>query len=239
MSVSDEQKKRQDKVREYIDQTEENLRVAINNGLFNEGNVQSIKWERDIQGLLSKARFLLKSNQIDVAENLQSTALATINDAISKSSRQWKFVNLYAGPIWLYLCFTLIAVSLFFYFQINGSIETKLNIDSTAVGAVAWGVIGSILRSLWKLKTSVGGLKHRKSFTVYYLSSPILGGILGGIIYLLILGGLVSVSNIDKPINGMPIIVFAALAGFNWEWAVGLFKKVEKLLDAGNTDDKK
>lgn len=239
MTAADDLDNQKKVVSKMIDETEGNLRVAINNGLFNENGVKSITWLKDIQALLNKARFLLKDNHVEVAENLQSTALAVINDAISKSSSKWKFVNLHAMPIWLYLCGTLVIIFLFFYFQINVSIESKLKIGSTFTYTITWGIIGSILRAFWKLKSSVGGLKHRKSFVNYYLSAPMIGGILGGIIYLIILGGLVSVSNIQQPVNGIPIMVFAALAGFNWEWAVRLFERVEKLLDTGSSDDKK
>jgi hypothetical protein len=78
---------------------------------------------------------------------------------------------------------------------------------------------------------TVNDRMYRNSFTIYFISVPFLGGIFGGIVYILIVGGLVSVTQGQITVtNPYAIIPFAAFAGFNWEWAIGIFRKIEDLL---------
>jgi len=93
---------------------------------------------------------------------------------------------------------------------------------------------------LWWLRFNVGRSNYRKGWRSHYISAPFLGGILGAIVYILIFGGLVSVSNQNfTPENAFAMILIAAFAGFNWEWAIKLFKKIEKVFDTGKDDKPK
>jgi hypothetical protein len=77
---------------------------------------------------------------------------------------------------------------------------------------------------------------YRNAYNIYFISVPFLGGILGAIIYLLLLGGLFALqggtqSGVSQiSINPLTIIPFAALAGYNWEWAINLFNRIGDFL---------
>lgn len=214
-------------VRELIDSTEIQLLVAINNGLFNQTQLEDSKPWTEIEDIVKDARHFLKAGNLEDAETQQSIALGHLQEALSKPNASWKFVNVHAGPIWIYLLGILVLEFLFFYTDLDTHIQNKLDISKDFVYVVAWGVLGGILRALWKIKTSVAMHKHKKSFRIYYLSSPFLGGIFGAITYLLILAGMVSINGPNSSTtNIIPILAIAAFAGFNWEWAVGLFQKI-------------
>jgi len=221
---------REKTIREYIDNTEIKLLTAISNGLFDQDGVGGKDaWEK-IENLLGEARASLEKKNFAEAETKQATALGYIHDALTKPKAYWRFVNVHAAPIWIYLLGVLVALFVFFYSDVDTMIQTKMGISEDVVFVVAWGVIGGVLRALWKLKKSVGGQKHKRSYRIYYLSSPFLGGIFGAITYLLIIGGLVSINGTNSPTSIIPILPIAAFAGFNWEWAVGLFNRIADIL---------
>lgn len=103
--------------------------------------------------------------------------------------------------------------------------------DVVGFYAVTWGCIGAVLRGLWYLKENVSKKTYRNAWNIYYLSAPFLGGILGAIVYFIIIGGIISVTTTNVNIqHSIPVILFATLAGFNWEWAVKLFEKIGEIL---------
>jgi len=71
---------------------------------------------------------------------------------------------------------------------------------------------------------------YQKSWNITFLSVPFIGGILGVFIFLIIYGGLTSISQSSDIQNPLPIFFFAGLAGFNWQWAINLFDKIGTLL---------
>ena len=117
-------------------------------------------------------------------------------------------------------------------------------IQETALHAATWGTVGAILRGIWFLKDKVSDRRYRNSFRIYLLSAPFLGGLFGAIFYFLLVAGLVIVAPIQAPdvlanqtstmsnatsapaVSSVTIIPFAALAGFNWEWAIMIFKRI-------------
>lgn len=221
-------------ISKLIDKTEVKLLTAISNGLFNQKGVGGEAAWTKIELLLGEARNLLEQNKLGDAETKQATALGYFNDALSKPNSYWRFVNVHAGPIWIYLVGILILEIFFFYSGLNTEIQNKLGISEDVVSVVAWGIVGGILRALWKIKTSVGGHRHKRTWRIYYLSSPFLGGIFGAITYLLIIGGLVSINGSNSPTNIIPILPIAAFAGYNWEWAVGLFSRIADIISVNS-----
>jgi hypothetical protein len=106
--------------------------------------------------------------------------------------------------------------------------------------AVTWGTIGAVLRGLWYLKDKTSSKLYRNAWNIYFLSVPFIGGILGAIVYFIIIAGLISVSATNVNIqHAIPVIVFAALAGFNWQWAVDLFRKLGDSLSPPPSVEKK
>jgi hypothetical protein len=145
----------------------------------------------------------------------------------------------------------------FYYFGDSIQLSKKLHVPDAAINAVAWGVIGAILRAIWFLKEKVDERGFRKSWNVYFISIPFLGGILGGVVYLIIFAGLVILtgpSNIptnttatagtianttaNPSISAIAIIPFSALAGYNWEWAIGVFNQIGERFPSKTTSTK-
>lgn len=127
-----------------------------------------------------------------------------------------------------------------------------MSITQDALYAATWGTVGSILRGLWFLKDKVTDRQYRNSFRIYFLTVPFLGALFGAILYFILLTGFLFVggsqlpSVLDQPAlpadstgsNSTPttstgvitsklaIILLATLAGFNWGWAIMIFKRI-------------
>jgi hypothetical protein len=129
-------------------------------------------------------------------------------------------------------------------------------IQEAALHATTWGTVGAILRGIWYLKDKVSDRKYRNSLRIYFLSAPFLGGLFGAILYFMIVAGLFIIAPAQAPaillnqtssepnatqtgsmtqtdttastgnVSSVAIIPLAALAGFNWEWAIIIFKRI-------------
>jgi hypothetical protein len=213
-----------------------------------------------IQEHLYNAREMLDKDDLALAERRTSSALHEYDKILYMTTFWWRFSNIYAGPIWIYLVGFLVAVLSFYIYFIDRYFVNILGLEQAAVHAATWGCIGGILRGMWYLKDKVSDRKYRKTWTIYFLSVPFLGGIFGAIIYLVIFAGVVALdietgpplsnqtgvsqSNVTDGIqageslnvaNPLAIIPFAALAGFNWEWAVILFKRIGDTFTQGES----
>ena len=111
----------------------------------------------------------------------------------------------------------------------------------------------NLLLHLWYVEEKVSDRRYRNSFRIYYLSAPFLGGLFGAILYFMLMAGLFIISPAQAPamlnqtssgsnaiqtgsttqattiaftgnVSIVAIIPLAALAGFNWEWAIMIFK---------------
>lgn len=232
-----------------IDQLDTQINTSAENGLFRSQNEVIIDKVKE-QMLLTRKN--LDTHQYSECETNLTVAIDLQARALYSTKRRWRFLHVYAGHIWIYLIAILVSIFAIYYFGLldcpgeNNSLTTQtigsnntsnskiqgstcaLNklFGSDVVGlyAVTWGCVGAVLRGLWYLKINVGRKQYRDAWIIYYLSVPFLGGILGAVVYFIIIGGLLTVTtNVDVK-QSIPIIVFAALAGFNWEWAVRIFK---------------
>jgi hypothetical protein len=189
--------------------------------------------------LMDTARQCLDKNDLPGTENNIFKVNREYSKRVDQVPFRWTFANIYAGYIWIYL--TLLLAAIFFIFSSGMDLETQLKVKDPAINATAWGVIGAVLRAMWFLKSKVDSRTYRKAYNVYFISVPFLGGILGAIVYLIILGGLFALQgNVQgQPnqitINPLTIIPFAALAGYNWEWAINLFNRIGDFLMEGTS----
>jgi hypothetical protein len=243
----DEVEQRRRKLLNEINRIDNWTSDAADNGLFEwldkkhrkaedkQGVLKEDAFER-IQRNLKKARQTLYEEDFSDAEYFTSLALHSYDKALYGASRLWRFSNMYAGPIWIYLIGFLIGVLSFYIYFIDAYFVNFHGIQQAAIHAVTWGCIGGILRGMWYLKDKVSDRRYRNSWRIYFLSVPFLGGIFGSIVYLVIVAGLAALnvptgppSDGGQPLtiaNPIAIIPLAALAGFNWEWAVILFKRI-------------
>jgi hypothetical protein len=90
-----------------------------------------------------------------------------------------------------------------------------------------------------KLKDNVREREYKNSWLIFFVSVPFLGGIFGALAYLILLAGILSLGvggNGSQGLNQIEIsrpeviIPIAALAGFNWEWAVKIFRRIGDLI---------
>jgi hypothetical protein len=144
-----------------------------------------------------------------------------------------------------------------------------VRIQDAALHAATWGTVGAILRGLWFLKDKVSDRRYRNSFRIYFLSAPFLGGLFGAIVYFILVAGLIVIAPGQAPAiltqnstasnatnqtgnttqadtadstgdeTTLAIIPIAALAGFNWEWAIMIFKRIgDSFKGEAEPDDK-
>jgi hypothetical protein len=258
-----------------IDASTSNL---IDNGLFDKRSTKLFgkKQEEDkkvqaemdtvfetIQVNLYTARKSLDNDDLPASEYYVAQALKAYDKALYTPSRIWRFSNVYAGPMWIYLIGFLLSVLAFYLIQLDTNIlglnPPGVRIQEAALHATTWGTVGAILRGLWFLKDKVSDRRYRNSFRIYLLSTPFLGGLFGAILYFLIVSGLFIIAPAQAPdilsnqtisepnatttttqtgsanqangtsgenVSTLAIIPLAALAGFNWEWAVMILKRI-------------
>ena len=223
-------------VRDQINRVDTKLNKASSNGLFKEV-VQNKETFENIQNILLEARKAIDDSHLSEAETKLSLANGKFNYALQSTPRHWRFSNLYAGYIWIYLIGFLVGIFIFYYFDFDGQLSQDNNFNQSAIYATTWGCIGSILRGLWFLKKRVDLKDYENSWAMTFLSAPFIGSILGVVVYLLIIGGLLSITQQNLDIkNIFAIIPFSAFAGFNWEWAIEQFKKLENVLGGSKKD---
>jgi hypothetical protein len=197
----------------------------------------------DIQKYLNEARTKLYDDDLSGSEYFTSKALRSYDQALYTPDRLWRFSNVYGGPMWIYLIGFLGAVLGFYFYQLDDNfLHLNVRIQEAALHATTWGTVGAILRGIWYLKDKVSDRRYRNSLRIYFLSAPILGGLFGAIIYFMIVAGLFIIAPAQAPallnqtssdtttptgsVSTVTIIPLAALAGFNWEWAVMIFKRI-------------
>jgi hypothetical protein len=248
-----------------INRIDNRANAAADNGLFDKQKekVPQDAFE-DIQNRLRGARNELYSGNFADSEYYTSLALRAYDKALYSTSRLWRFSNIYAGPVWIYLIGFLVAVLAFYWVQLDKNVLNlqPVKIQEAALHAATWGCVGGTMRGLWHLKDKVSDRKYRNSFRIYFLSVPFLGGLFGTIIYFIVMAGLFIIAptqavpilsnqtasapattatgtanqtNATHPsaakitgaqVLSLAIIPLSTLAGFNWEWAVMIFKRI-------------
>jgi hypothetical protein len=186
---------------------------------------------KDIQDNLYTARKSLDNDDLPTSEYYVAQALRAYEKALYAPSRIWRFSNVYAGPMWIYLVGFLISVLAFYAVQLDENfLNLHVSIQEAALHATTWGTVGAILRGLWFLKDKVSDRRYRNSFRIYLISTPFLGGLFGALFYFLIAAGLFIIAPAQAPsaenVSTLAIIPLAALAGFNWEWAIMILKRI-------------
>jgi hypothetical protein len=255
---TDEITRKRNIFRDSIDQIDLSVNVGAENGLFQEAKKRDKTLENifeDILNKLNEAKENLSKEKYPYAKTEKNISEATeyYSRALYAPNRTWRYVNMYGIYMWFYLIGILAAV-FFVFFYGSKPLTTGLGIDQAALNAAGWGVIAAVGRALWFLRGTVDENRYRKSWNLYFMSIPFIGGILGSIVYLIILGGLLAVSSpntittpttrnaitttIAKP-NPLAIIPFAALAGYNWEWAINILNRIGELVESKPPPDRR
>jgi dolichol kinase len=139
---------------------------------------------------LRKARKYLYASDLVECDYYTSLALRSYDKALYLTSRLWRFSNIYAGPIWIYLLGFLAAVLAFYLYQLDVNFlnlnPPGVSIQEAALHAATWRAVGAILRGLWYLKDKVSDRRYRNSLRIYFLRVPFLGGLFGAIVYFIL-----------------------------------------------------
>jgi hypothetical protein len=185
-------------------------RNLVDNGLFDEQKkafeekgIDPDKTFEDIQEYLNEARTKLYDDDLSGSELFTSKARRCYNKALYTPSRWWRFSNVYAVPIWIYLVGFLAAVLAFYIIQLDYNFlhlnPPGVRIQEDALHAATWGTVGGILRGLWFLKNKVSTRKYENSFRIYFLSVPFLGGLFGALIYFILIAGVFILAPTQTP----------------------------------------
>jgi hypothetical protein len=261
-------------LQEEIDQLDSRINTASENGMFgpNQKDVPADSFNK-IQNYLKTARKFLFEGNIADADYDTSLALHEYNNALYSTQKSWRFSNIYAGYIWIYLVAFLVAILAFYWAKVDAEVALfNVKIQNDALYAASWGAVGGILRGLWFLKEKVSERKYSNAYRIYFFSVPFLGGLFGAIMYFALLAGVFIVGaqlptfdmNAENntqaatdaetenntqaatdaetenntqaatdesdqsasPNTSWAFILFATLAGFNWEWAVAILKRI-------------
>jgi hypothetical protein len=146
---------------------------------------------------LKDARISLRNNNLEDSQSHLSHTIQLYSESLHSASRRWRFSNLYGGPIWIYLVGFLIVISVFYILNWDHLLIEEDNaplsgVDDAAIHAVTWGAVGGLLRGLWFLKDKVGDRRYRKSWKIYFISVPFIGGIFGALVYFVVVAGLLA-----------------------------------------------
>lgn len=205
------------------------ISTASENGLF---KTQDKIHPDSILKEMNDARINLGTNppNFPVVDHHLDLAAKNYFLAVNSTSKRWRFLNVYAGHLFIYIIGFLASIFLFYYLKVDTFFVNGMDVPHVAIDATIWGIIGGLLRGIWFLWKNVNARQYRNAWIIWFVSTPFLGGILGAIVYLIIEGGLLTISQQTQIVNPIVVIVFSALAGFNWEWAMGVLKKIEGLL---------
>jgi hypothetical protein len=197
---ADEVEQRRKKLLKEINRIDNWTNVAADNGLFDKQKKVGNGAFEDIQNKLKDARKYLYSDDLSNADFYASLALRAYDGALYSSSRIWRFSNMYAGHIWIYLIAFLAGVLAFYWYQLDSNfLNLHVRIQEAALHAATWGAVGGILRGLWYLKDKVSDRRYRNSFRIYFLSVPFLGALFGAILYFVLISGLFIIAPTQTP----------------------------------------
>jgi hypothetical protein len=227
--------------KERIDKFMVQFRAASENGLFyrrrefEKKGINPSKRVDDILTHIIKARSYLHEKDLASCEYSLARAEDLYFETVYTRSRSWRFNNVYAFHLWLYFM-----VMIFSIFTIYISLSEAGLIYRVEVGgeplvfgvfpilgaqAVIWGMVGGLLQDIWYLWRHVHNRDYRTTWIIQYYSAPFIGGILGAIVYIIIVAGLIV---LDTDTSGTPrdfvVMGLAAFAGWNWEWAIKRFE---------------
>lgn len=250
-----QKEQRYKKITQDIENIDDWANYSANNGLLKEveRRENSEQTRQDFECIyhhLQEARNFLDQDELEECVKTTSQARRCYLKALYSTSRRWRFFNLYAGHIWIYLISFLSLILAFYVINIDEFIMSGMdnitNFAEAAIHATTWGAIGGILRGLWYLKDKVSERKYKNSFGPYFLSVPFLGAIFGAVVYLIIVAGLLSLGSTEQsgdqqfPKINRPLVIIpiCAIAGFNWEWVVIIFQRIEEAFSPNKSSTK-
>ncbi len=192
--------------------------IAQEWGLFkgNDGKENSSR----ILACLEKTGASIATNDLTAANNALLQGRAVLNDA-QLSAPLWYIANNRFGL--LPILFT--AVSAIIAFEVVFQWIFKLSIAECVHNSAFLGLAGSVLKSLYWLQYQVNKGLLRPRWLTYFMIAPFVGVLLGGISSLIVNVGFKLAAGTSQGVPDWRTVgLFAAFAGFNWEWALEKFQ---------------
>lgn len=204
-----------------IEKLDGELRVASEGGLFVGKNEKAA----EILNKVKKARDYLSSNNLPGASRQIGEAEILLDVALRQATLCWRLKYIYNVPLFLYYVGILWLLSYIWY--LDAKSDTPMTLMYVPIWSIILGGLGSVLRGLWFLTFHVSKKQFRTHWTLAHISAPLIGGILGLLVYLLLLAGFISVSGETIPFvdNRLPMVM-AVLAGYNWEWVLDVVDRI-------------
>jgi len=204
--------------------------VASENGLFaeisKEGGSTCVE---QIWNLLKEAQEGVESNPVEAQHKL-GVARCRFDEAVEKAGLGWRIKYVYAIPIFLYLV-VLFIVFLFVWHYIDLYHQGSIVVFWVPAWSIVWGGVGSVLRGVYWLWYQVNRRLYKKYWLLWFLGAPIMGCILGGMMYLIFMSGYIAATQSSLTDEKLPMLL-CALAGFSWPWATDVIKKLTGIFGA-------
>lgn len=216
-------------VKDIVDQLnklQDALEISNENGLFkNNFNI----YEK-ILNYITEAHKEINNkppNTIE-ANNKFSLAFFEFNQVMNSTNFWWRFKYSFGGPIIIYFTLILVLISLTHIILPSQFIEVK--IFGVHCWAYVWGTIGSILQGFWWLWQHVSDRSLRKYWFVWFLLLPIIGAILGALMYLIFNAGFIAATGEVQLKSEIFPMLLSALAGFSCRWAIKCLNELTTLI---------
>jgi len=97
------------------------------------------------------------------------------------------------------------------------------------------GAFGGVIQGLYWLWYNVNRSIYRNTWATWFFECPIMGALLRGAVYLAFLVGLVATTLGTTLTNPGLAYVIAIVAGYNWDWAQRVLKKIADAFSSDNT----
>lgn len=211
-------------LKNQLDKLQDALEIANENGLLKD---DPTLYEKILNYIIEALQDLSKNDVIEARKKF-SLAYFEFNNSINSSSLWWRFKYSFGGPIALYLA--AILMSIFLAWVRFTPILLKAKILWVPSWAFLWGSIGGILQGFWWLWQHVSDRSLRKHWLIWYLMLPLIGAILGALMYLIFLAGFIAATGEVQLKSESFTMLLSALAGFSSRWAIQTLDKLTTII---------
>lgn len=203
-----------------LDEFSSEITTAQEWGIFGGPKFASDLLLAKIIDCLARARAADKTGDVGV----QLTAFLEAKDALSEAQRRrpvWYLANTRFGllPLAFTTFSTALGYGLIFWLCL------ALPFSQVTHHPAFWGLSGAVLKALYWLQFQINRGVLRPRWLAYFLVAPFIGILLGSVSALIVKVGFKLVDAGAPPLIDWRVIgLFAAFAGFNWEWALEKFR---------------
>lgn len=190
------------------------LECASENGLFKDREDKFKEILKECKEADSHQKFLSTYN--------------LFNQIVNSTSRKWRFTYEYGGPVIIY--FLLIIIGIFVAWSCFSNEILNSNLLLVPNWSFLWGALGGVLQGFWCLWQHVNDRCLRKNWFTWFLSLPIMGSVLGALVYLVYFAGFIISTGSTQMSTEYFAMLLCAIAGFSSWWAVELLNSLSEII---------